>query len=190
MSIFKKTLFSVVFALKANRTTPTLDDVARSFAKHKINISDLEEFINWVDTPEFALVNHIKSTQQDSSCVGEPSVATIFRPNPKRPAKSSREALGYCDDPNNKELAGRESDESFEYVYDYFPLMTREQSAEVDTESAETEQQQADLTVEPLTSNVDAMDVEKNVDGQTSEPVDLPNKVEERQSEITKNGVV
>lgn len=180
----------MALALKANRTTPTLDDVARSFAKHKINISDLEEFINWVDTPEFALVNHIKATQQDSSCVGEASVPSIFRPNPRRPAKSSREALGYCDDPDNKELAGRESDESFEYVYDYFPLMTREKSAEIDTEDAETEQQQSALTVDPLTRNVDAMDVDKNVDGQTSESVDLPNKVEEQQAEITKNGVV
>jgi hypothetical protein len=46
------------FSEVANRTEPTLDDLARAFNKHRINIADLEEFIKWVDTPEFQLEKH------------------------------------------------------------------------------------------------------------------------------------
>ena len=44
---------------------------------------------------------------------------------PKKTVKTNKELLGYCDDPNNKEIQARMSDEENEFVYDFFPLMTR-----------------------------------------------------------------
>jgi len=43
----------------------------------------------------------------------------------KKQVKANKDYLGYCDDPNNKELLARMSDEENEYVYEFFPLMTR-----------------------------------------------------------------
>jgi hypothetical protein len=43
----------------------------------------------------------------------------------KKTIKTNKELLGYCDDPNNKEIQARMSDEENEFVYDFFPLMTR-----------------------------------------------------------------
>ena len=45
--------------------------------------------------------------------------------HPKKIPKANKEYLGYCDDPNNKEILARMSDEENEYVHDFFPLMTR-----------------------------------------------------------------
>ena len=48
------------------------------------------------------------------------------KPSKKKPTKANKEYLGYCDDPTNKELLDRLSDEENEYVYDYFPLMIKQ----------------------------------------------------------------
>ncbi len=92
--------------------------MACAFNKYKINLSDLEEFINWVDTPDFVLNKH------DGNI--------MFKTNKKKQhTKTYREYLAHCDDPENKELKERESDEENEHVYDYFPLMIRPQPANI-----------------------------------------------------------
>ena len=138
---------------KANRTEPTLDDLARSFERNKVTLVELEEFINSVDTPEFALKKHTQpqkkeaffkrnttgkwgdlipvetgataiQTEAATSTSGATSSATNGKRS-KRACKTNKEYLGFCDDPSNKELLERLSDEENEYVYDYFPLMVR-----------------------------------------------------------------
>ena len=110
-----------------------MEDMACTLNKHKINIEELNEFIKWVDTPEFALKKHEKISRiilnSSGDEINEPNKLTsrIEIRNNKKINKTRREYLGYCDDPENRELIDRQSDEEFEYVYDYMPLMTREQ---------------------------------------------------------------
>ena len=123
------------FFFAANRSEPTLDDLARSFEKNKVTLVELEEFINSVDTPEFSLKKHVSqpndalfvqsSTKQWGDLVLDTSAPTSSSSKQQRARKTTREYLGYCDDPSNKELLDRLSDEENEYVYDYFPLMVR-----------------------------------------------------------------
>lgn len=115
-----------------------MDDVACSFAKHKINLSELEEYINWVDTPEFKLKKHLTSNMNGEvenfgqfiakcstrSADGGTSSSALGA-QASSPQKTLRQYLGYCNDPNNKELLDRQSDEEYEHVYDYMPLMTQ-----------------------------------------------------------------
>lgn len=100
---------------KANRTEPNLDDLSCAFERHRVTINELEEYINWVDTPEYRLSKHVAESNSIVS----------------RPKKPVRDYLGYCDDEKSreKELKERESDEEWEHVYDYMPLMTRPQTA-------------------------------------------------------------
>jgi hypothetical protein len=123
-----------------------VDDVACTFEKYKINIEELQEYLKWVDTPEFALKKHdliFKTLLNEESTSSSnllcqntkkqddqilPSLMNI-KQKKKKNTKTNREFLGYCDDPENKELLERLSDEEFEHVYDYMPLMTREQPA-------------------------------------------------------------
>ena len=165
---------------KANRTVPTLDDVACAFNKHKISLCDLEEFINWVDTPDFALGNHVKplddeESQRHANGLG----ASMFRRSKKRSYKMSRDTLGYCDDRANQELLDRDSEEEFEHVYDYFPLMTRiavEAPAVVETQdSAETQVNEAEKVL------IDSNDTEHNLAEASKQPEVLP--------EVVKHGI-
>lgn len=68
---------------------------------------------------------------------------TLFRTNPKKPPKSVRDHLGFCDDPENPELAERQSDEEFEYVDEYFPLMTKVTSVQNNVDNVEETAQTA-----------------------------------------------
>ena len=124
---------NVFLLIEANRTEPTLDDVACAFNKFKINISDLEEFINWVDTPDFELSSHNKAAKLscDSDELFDPEQLSLFHKSKSKPTKSYWDHLGYCADPTNKELLERESDEDHEHVYDYLPLMTRPTTAPI-----------------------------------------------------------
>lgn len=107
--------------------------MACAFNKYKINLSDLEEYINWVDTPEFALLKHDNKTS-----------LTLTRSDKKKSTKKYRDYLGYCDDPENKEFKDRESEEEYEYVYDYFPLMTRRTTSGSTPTVSTTESEHAD----------------------------------------------
>lgn len=71
-----------------------------AFDKLKINISELEEFISYVDMPKFAK-DIIKF--------------------PRLRANN----LGFCDDPENQELIDREEDEDKEHVDYFYPLMQK-----------------------------------------------------------------
>ena len=117
-------------------------------------MNDLEEYINWVDTPEFAILKHLKPATESATEAVKP-IEETFRFN-FRNAKSVKEHLGYCDDPTNKELLDRSSEEEFEHVYDYFPLMTRVNSElpQVDTVSDEA------LNQPRFDSNVDMLESE------------------------------
>ncbi len=35
-----------------------MDDLAATFEKYEINLDELDEYLKWVDTPEFALKKH------------------------------------------------------------------------------------------------------------------------------------
>ena len=159
---------------------PTLDDVACAFNKHKISLSDLEEFINWLDTPDFALGNHVKplddeEIQRHANGLG----ASMFRRSKKRLYKMSRDTLGYCDDRANQELQDRDSEEEFEHVYDYFPLMTRvavEAPAVGDTQdSAETQVKEAEKVL------IDSTLTEQNMAEAAEQPEVL--------AEVIKHGI-
>lgn len=113
------------FAELCNRTEPTLEDLAVTFGKYRVSVDDLSEFVKWVDTPEFALQKHAKF-QQIGLDVEMSQEDLAFLNAKKKIKKTRREYLGFCDDPDNKELLERQSDEEFEYVYDYMPLMTRD----------------------------------------------------------------
>jgi hypothetical protein len=118
------------FSEVANRTEPTLDDLARAFNKHRINIADLEEFIKWVDTPEFQLekhtniipISHPEHTKEWSDL--KPST-NLDNKTLKNLKAHFTDYLGCCDETKNEELSLRESDEEFEHVYDFYPLMNK-----------------------------------------------------------------
>ncbi len=105
--------------------------MAATFDIHKITVDDLNEYLKWVDTPEFVLSKHndpkLLSNHAGELAPYKPTLPTSSKSKSakKHHIKSRREYLGYCDDPENKELVDRQSDEEFEYVYDYMPLMTR-----------------------------------------------------------------
>ena len=105
-----------------------MDDVACAFNKFKINVADLEEFISWVDTPEFELKGHNKSVKMSSDSAEIFDAEKHLSLFQSKQTKKLSEHLGFCKDRSNKELLERESDEEFEYVYDYMPLMTRRAS--------------------------------------------------------------
>ncbi len=121
--------FNLTF-YSGNRTQPNINDVAATFDLHKITVDDLNEYLKWVDTPEFALTKHNDPTLL-ANHAGElapykPTLPTTSKSKSKKhQAKTNKEYLGYCEDPENKEILDRQSDEEFEYVYDYLPLMTR-----------------------------------------------------------------
>jgi hypothetical protein len=71
-------------------------------------LNDLDEFITYVDLPEFA---------KD----------VIKFPNPKE------NKLGFCNDPDNEELKSRIDDEDREHIDYYFPLMERKGTVFADT---------------------------------------------------------
>lgn len=121
---------------EANRSEPTLDDLARSFEKNKVTLVELEEFINSVDTPDFSLKKHIQSLNKDvfmkknasgkwADLIPDTQTTATTSKRARKSTKTNKDYLGYCDDPTNKELLERLSDEENEYVYDYFPLMVR-----------------------------------------------------------------
>ena len=84
----------------ACRTESTLEDVAVAFERHKINLGELEEFVNNVDIPKFS--------------------GTIVQfPHP------TETKLGFVDDPSNEEIRERINNEDKEHIYEYFPLMKR-----------------------------------------------------------------
>lgn len=112
--IFELYTYLMLSRIIANRTEPTLDDLACAFERHRVSLGELDEYINWVDTPEFRLGRHVKEAG------GE-----LVAPSQRR--RNSREFLGFCDDPTHKELEERQSDEEWEHIYDYMPLMTRPQ---------------------------------------------------------------
>ena len=163
----------------ANRTEPTLDDVAGAFNKYQINISDLEEYINWVDTPEFVLSKHDDKT----------SLSMFNRTNKKKPIKTYRDYLGYCDDPDNKEIKDRENEEDFEHIYDYFPLMTRMSVHPPPTLSTTNEQATLSSNIsisnqinDSKTDNLLLLDSAR-IETQTATVIE-----EEKAKEIVKNG--
>jgi hypothetical protein len=160
------------FAEFANRTQPTFDDLACSFHKHRINVSDLEEYISWVDTPEFVLARQLQLN------TGNPTLFVRLT-GKQRSVRSAREHLGYCDDPENKELAERESDEEFEYVDEYFPLMTRPSVAGGEEEAV------AVVEVEEAAA---AAAEEKSSEGQAVDERGLAQ--ENQETDVTKQGVV
>jgi hypothetical protein len=114
--------------------------LASAFGKHRINLSELEEYTNWVDTPEFRLNKHNvcgvsvaaaadKKNEVGSNCNFDLAVPKKVRGVVKK-KKSSREYLGYCEEDEvaaNRELNERQSDEEWEHIFDYMPLMTRPQ---------------------------------------------------------------
>jgi len=116
------------FSEVANRTEPTLDDLARAFNKHRICVSDLEEFIKWVDTPEFHLkkhtniipISHPEHTKEWSDLKPSNNLENKTFKNVKA---HFTDYLGYCEKAKNEELSQRDSDEEFEHVYDFYPLM-------------------------------------------------------------------
>jgi hypothetical protein len=128
---------------KANRTEPNMEDLAATFDQHKVSLEDLDEYLKWVDTPEFAFTKHIDAARSlsgpeqpvapyTSNAVKLmlPTASTNLRVKKKLTGsrKSHKERLGFCDDPDHKEILDRQSDEEFEYVHDYMPLMTRGKS--------------------------------------------------------------
>ncbi len=158
------------FAEFSNRTQPTMDDLACSFNKHKIIISDLEEYISWVDTPEFVLAKQFQLN------TGNPTF--FIRTNVKR--RTGKDHLGFCDDPENKEMLSRQSDEEFEFVDEHFPLMTRvsvaceEEGIRGDSEIPEVEEL-ADVVAKKVNEE------EKIVDEAT---------LQDQDADVTKQGVV
>ena len=87
----------------------------------------MEEFINCVETPEFANKSCLNKKPTYNDTVSKwGGLAPANKPSKKKLTKANKEYLGYCDDPTNKELLDRLSDEENEYVYDYFPLMTKQ----------------------------------------------------------------
>ena len=123
----------------ANRTEPTLDDIAAAFHKHRVDVGELEEFVKWVDTPEFALAKHanivpeavapsISTINTNASTTTTTTTAgmTVSKQRdksywdllgaPSRATGAQREAA-------EAELAERQSDDEFEHVYEHLPLM-------------------------------------------------------------------
>ena len=127
------------FAELANRSEPCLDDVARAFEKHKINIVDLEDYVKYVDTPEFELKKHLSKSLQTDRFLSDDIKK---RAKSKQKQKSYADHLGYCDDPNNKEILERQSDEENEFIYDYMPLMTLDKQKIEEAETLINESQQ------------------------------------------------
>ena len=112
-----------------------MEDLASTFSKYKVTIDDLNEYMKWVDTPEFALAKHndlrsicMMNDQLPKTSKAVPASINLSKTH-RRHSKSHREYLGYCDDPDHKEMLERQSDEEYEYVYDYMPLMTHEQTS-------------------------------------------------------------
>jgi histone H3/H4 len=97
------------FCENDNRTEPNVEDLAYSFIRNKIKISELEEYIKWVDIPDFAL--QLKTQQQQQS-----SLALTYK---------SHDRLKQCHDEGNSELLDRLSDEENEHIYDFYPLMSK-----------------------------------------------------------------
>ncbi|RNA35051.1 Transcription initiation factor TFIID subunit 3 [Brachionus plicatilis] len=113
------------YAELANRTEPCLDDIARAFDKHKVSIAELEDYIKYVDTPEFELRKHLSKNVLDANREDRFIPEDVKkRAKSKQKQKSYADYLGYCSDPNNKEILERQSDEENEYIYDHMPLMT------------------------------------------------------------------
>ena len=164
--------------------------MACAFYKYKINLSDLEEFINWVDTPEFVLDKHDGNV--------------MFKTNKKKQHnKTYREYLAHCNDPDNKELKERESDEENEHIYDFFPLMTRPEPVNKTTAANELsisgspKQQQDVKSLGDLTSTSSNLNQQQQLmDTSTSDSIrpqatEIPPVVtleEEKTKEIVKNG--
>ncbi|CAF0979030.1 unnamed protein product [Brachionus calyciflorus] len=131
------------FAELCNRSEPCSDDVARAFDKHKISIPDLEEFVKYVDTPEFELRKHLSENFLESNKSDRILPEDIRKKAKlKQKQKSYRDYLGYCDDATNKEIIERQSDEEYEFIYDYMPLMTldKEKIQEAEKIMSETNQ--------------------------------------------------
>lgn len=146
-------------------------------------MNDLEEYINWVDTPEFALSKHLSKQPVDST---EEDYEPVIRFN-LRSAKTVKEQLGYCDDPTNKELLDRSSEEEFEHVYDYFPLMTRVNAEVPIVESVGDEA----LNQPRFDSNIDMLESEDKTiqkDGVDGESM-MESAAVETLVDVVKNGV-
>lgn len=117
---------------------------------------------------------------------------SMFKTNKKKPIKTYQDYLGYCNDPDNKELKERESDEEQEYIYDYFPLMTRIAAPTVST----TEQ----LINSPKQLDAKNIDISLTTSNAVNtafvnQPMDITNTLnetiahsEERTKDVVKNG--
>lgn len=153
------------YAELANRTEPCLDDLARAFDKHKVGIFDLEEYIKYVDTPEFELRKHLSKhvTDADKNDRFIPEDVRK-RTKLKQKQKSYADYLGYCCDANNKELLERLSDEENEYIYDYMPLMTldKQKIQEAETILNESAQNMAEESAKDQFLSHHSMFVVKN----------------------------
>ncbi len=85
---------------EACRTEPVIEDVALAFDRYKIDLNELDEFITYVDLPEFAK-------------------EVVQFPCPQE------NKLDFVDDPDNSELQSRIHDEDKEHVDYFYPLMER-----------------------------------------------------------------